>query len=403
MIFVLAPAVENPWYSCRVIEEGMDQALGHSSSFEFCRIPAQITPDLLEKIKNEASALFITSTPLLSLLADQLAVLREIPLLLPVFGDMTIETRLWTKLGEIFKNRSMVFLGASTRQCQQLSQLVNSSSIKILPYPLPDFWFEPLIEKSRDQVNLVYSGRLTPQKNVLELMSCFLKVSEIRSDMRLHIAGDFHEIGHHFHGIFYPPGDYQAKFYELVKQSHGKIIFHGFLSQEKLRDLYDGSDVFVSLSTYHDEDFGVSAAQAISRGLRAVLSDWGGHWDFADQGLAQLCKVEVGSDCVPRPSQKTLLKVLVALSGNTKHEERLETQKKLDRYMGQKSYFAKLVALGQQAPMPYEGQSALFLDYAARSEKQYVFAEAHGERSREIYHAIYDSYLSTHSDVNKWR
>ncbi len=402
MIFVLAPAVENPWYSCRVIEEGIDQALGQSSSFLICRIRDEIPTELMARISSEAAALFITSTPLLTILADQLAELSEIQLMIPIFGDMTIETRLWTKLSEIFKGRPLVLLGASTRQCQQIERLVQSATIKKLPYPLPDYWFEPLIQHSREEVRLVYSGRLTPQKNVLELMSCFLKVADIRPEMRLHIAGDFHEMGYHFHGIFHRPGEYKEKFLELVAQSQGKIVFHGFLTQERLRDLYNSSDVFISLSTYHDEDFGVSAAQAISRGMHAVLSDWGGHWDFAEQGLAQLCKVEVGQDGVPRPSQNALLKILASLSANKLYEERCDYQKKLNSYISQRDYSVRLAALGHSPQKVYQGQSALFGDYAAKSERQYVFATGHGEQGRRIYNEIYDSYLTTSSKESDW-
>lgn len=401
-IFALAPAADNPWYSCRVIEEGMIQALSGVAAFEVCRIQGNMSEELIERIQDEAQALFVGSTPLLTDLADQISELTNIPLVIPIFGDMTIETRLWIKLGQSLKGRPITFLGASTRQCQQLEKFIMGASIKKLPYPLPAFWFSPLIEQERKEVKLVYSGRLTPQKNVLELMHCFVQVLTLRPEMELHIAGNFHEMGYHFHGIFHDPKDYELRFFELVKKSQGKIIYHGFLSQTDLKNLYEKSDVFVSLSTYHDEDFGVSVAQAIARGMRAVLSDWGGHGDFAGLGLAQLCKVEVDHDNVPRPLQNSVIKLLSSLTGNTVHAQRCAYQKKLNDYINQEDYSDKLVQWATSMSQVYLGQRPLFLDYAIRSEKQYVYSREHGEENRKMYHDIYDSYLVTNMNNKTW-
>jgi len=42
----------------------------------------------------------------------------------------------------------------------------------------------------------------------------------------------------------------------------------------------------VSLSLYHDEDFGMSPAEAALCGLPLVLTDWGGYAGFRDYSLA---------------------------------------------------------------------------------------------------------------------
>lgn len=402
-IFVLTSQIVNPWYSCRVIEEGMIQALRAVDVFEICPILDQVSESLLQRIRTEASSLVIVSTPLLSLVADQIEQVPTVPLVIPIFGDMTIETRLWTRLDHSFKGRVITFLGASTRQCQQLQRFIKGASIKRLPYPLPESWFAPLTEQTYEKLKLVYSGRITQQKNVLELMLCFLKALQLRPEMELHIAGDFHDLGHHFHGIFHEPKFYELRFFDLVQKSQGKIVYHGFLSQTELKRLYESSEYFVSLSTYHDEDFGVSVAQGIACGMRAVLTDWGGYADFAELGVAQLCKVEVDQDNVPRPVQSSVVKALLALPNNTTHTQRCANQNKLNSYINQTSYSAKLLELATSSAQIYEGQKPLFQDYSVRSEKQYVFSKDHGEKSHKMYHDIYESYLVTESDKSTWR
>lgn len=47
-----------------------------------------------------------------------------------------------------------------------------------------------------------------------------------------------------------------------------------------LQQAYNGSDVFVSLSLYHDEDFGYSPLEALSCGTPVVCTNWGGYRDF---------------------------------------------------------------------------------------------------------------------------
>jgi glycosyltransferase involved in cell wall biosynthesis len=51
------------------------------------------------------------------------------------------------------------------------------------------------------------------------------------------------------------------------------VTFLRDLGDEDLLDLYDSAEIFVSLSWR--ESFGLSALEALSRGLRVVVSSWG--------------------------------------------------------------------------------------------------------------------------------
>ncbi|MGZ3807168.1 MAG: glycosyltransferase, partial [Bacteriovorax sp.] len=54
------------------------------------------------------------------------------------------------------------------------------------------------------------------------------------------------------------------------------------------------SDMFISLSLYHDEDYGMSPAEAMACGLPTLLTDWGGYSSFASTAWpCQLVPVKI--------------------------------------------------------------------------------------------------------------
>lgn len=396
-IFVLAPAAENPWYSCRVIEEAALEALAPGGPFEVVMVRDVLAPAMIQRLEVEASAVMVLSTPLLQQVAEQIAKLKSVKLILTVFGDMTGETKLWSRLGVLLERKDVVLLGASTRQCQQIERFASGACIKKRPYSLPRFWTDRAVSEPAQTHRLVYAGRLTPQKNVLELMSCFLRAVEDRPELELHIAGEFHDLGHHFHGLKYDFEQYRQTFGALLDSGKGKIVFHGFLGQDELSQLFDRCATYVSLSTHHDEDFGVSAAQAMSRGLNAILSDWGGHWDYQKLGLAELVAIKVDNRNVPLPSANGAAKLLTVLAAPS-YSERIANQEKMRNYLGHQSFRTGLERISGGSAQSYAGQTQLFSDYATASETKYVFNEGLGSLGRELYMAIYDSYLATYSE-----
>jgi glycosyltransferase involved in cell wall biosynthesis len=52
------------------------------------------------------------------------------------------------------------------------------------------------------------------------------------------------------------------------------------VENDVLKDFYKSADLYLSLSTYHDEDFGMSVAEALMSGLPAILSNWAGYSSF---------------------------------------------------------------------------------------------------------------------------
>lgn len=60
----------------------------------------------------------------------------------------------------------------------------------------------------------------------------------------------------------------------MINKKLENVRFLGDLSTEELVSVYHASDLFVSFSTFNDEDYGMSLAEALMCGLPAVLSQW---------------------------------------------------------------------------------------------------------------------------------
>jgi glycosyltransferase involved in cell wall biosynthesis len=99
------------------------------------------------------------------------------------------------------------------------------------------------------------------------------------------IAGSFDDIGAPFFGVVGQPGSFYYAWKKSVEAAEKKapllsVRYLGMLSSHELRKLYAASDLFVSLSLHHDEDFGMSPAEALACGTPALLSSWGGYSSF---------------------------------------------------------------------------------------------------------------------------
>jgi len=90
------------------------------------------------------------------------------------------------------------------------------------------------------------------------------------------IAGEWDDILMPYSGKFGPLGSYFAQFSGTSeKHLNDHIHFLGKLDSAQLLKANNGCDLFVSFSTYNDEDYGMSVAEALACGLPCLLSNWG--------------------------------------------------------------------------------------------------------------------------------
>ncbi|HEX7675441.1 MAG TPA: glycosyltransferase family 4 protein [Bdellovibrio sp.] len=214
-----------------------------------------------------------------------------------IYGDFTFYAPEWWVLSHLLKKCKAQYLCASERQIKLVQQLIKvpSDTISLCPFPVDTsyYHFAPTYRsegRSKFKINddefvVLYTGRLSMQKNVeLAVQETFAFFAKKKKKIKFLLAGNFDDMGAPFFGIYPQKGHQFQKIENLrmnIPEEQGEVHWIGSLNSEDLRLAYNAADLFISLSLYHDEDFGMSPAEAISCGLPCVLSDWGGYSGFA--------------------------------------------------------------------------------------------------------------------------
>jgi glycosyltransferase involved in cell wall biosynthesis len=227
---------------------------------------------------------------------------RELRYSFHVYGDFSLFSGRWLQIAKLLRGLKVRLLCASERQRRlvEFFEPAGSSQAVVCPFAVNTelFAFDPRrrarwrkrFKLNDEQTVFIYTGRLSLQKCVSRLVEEFAAWARDREgDLWLALAGPIDDIAGMTSGIDIPHGYYFHHFERLLdslpKDIRERILVLGDLSLEDLRDLYSGGDAFVSLSLYHDEDFGMAPAEALSSGLPAVLTDWGGYGAFRGEKI----------------------------------------------------------------------------------------------------------------------
>lgn len=128
----------------------------------------------------------------------------------------------------------------------------------------------------------IYAGRLSSQKNIRLLLHAISHLQRISGEgIELHLFGAADESHHENFGRRHHKG-----YGESLNNLATKLpfvtppIFHGKVGFEEWIEHPWKNPVFISLSTFICEDFGVSLSQALAKGWPAIISNFGGHKDI---------------------------------------------------------------------------------------------------------------------------
>jgi glycosyltransferase involved in cell wall biosynthesis len=166
----------------------------------------------------------------------------------------------------------------------------------LLPFSYDDQVFHPLDPEGRARVRaelgldgrqkvLLYSGRITLEKNVLGLLRVFSGVLQAVPEAVLLIAGSAGNAP--FAAVGSEAGDLAATVERTVRKlrlPEGSVRMLGPLPPHRLRDCYNAADVAVSLTLNHDENFGLAQVEAMACGTPVVGTRWGGLKDTIADG-----------------------------------------------------------------------------------------------------------------------
>lgn len=209
-----------------------------------------------------------------------------------VFGDFVLDSYAWYKINNVLQNYKVNFIGASQKQQALIDSFIGGvHKTLIIPFPIDKnvFYFDEVErQQTRNELGIqendfvfLYTGRISLQKNVLELTkamdTCFTISGESNHFL---IAGPFDDLGIPYLAQENSPGIYFQRWMNLKTKNIQKITYLNNLDPERLRKIYNAADCFISLSTHNDEDYGMAPAEAIMCGLQLILTDWGGYSSF---------------------------------------------------------------------------------------------------------------------------
>lgn len=245
-----------------------------------------------------------------------------------LFGDFTLQAPQWLAIQEIMQDFPVKFFVASHAQKGLVDFFLSPDDRStILPFPVREsaFYFSEIERQEfRDKHQLtdltpalLYTGRLSRQKNIIELIQNFLAIkNHLPSGTKLFIAGDFDDLNIPFLGLTGKLGSFQKQWLkDLPVLNRDEVVYLGNLDSEMLRMAYNGCDLFCSMSTHNDEDYGMSPAEAAMTGLPLLLSRWGGYQSF-EKYLGESCHFVDIDDTLLRLSPKSIdlqKKILLSL------------------------------------------------------------------------------------------
>jgi glycosyltransferase involved in cell wall biosynthesis len=138
--------------------------------------------------------------------------------------------------------------------------------------------------------DFVYSGRISPTKNIELLITSFSKFHQsLSKPAKLFIIG--HSDNEVLPGAKELDCNYKDALIDLV--SRLKMNDHiSFLpaqdSKSWIEEKSFKNPIIISFSNFLHEDYGVSIAQAQSKGWPTIISGWGGHLDVAGSNIMTL-------------------------------------------------------------------------------------------------------------------
>jgi glycosyltransferase involved in cell wall biosynthesis len=224
-----------------------------------------------------------------------------------VFGNLTTRPYKWFKYSELLSCENVSFICASKSTSIQLEKLISNTKVSIIPYLTNSIFYDQDLEQTSLSNTFGYAGRLVSAKNIFKLIEIFKH--PLLKDKKLLIAGFPDTFSFRLHGLYNSIDNTINQLNELPKN----IIFLGELNPLELKEFHKQYGCFISLSTFFDEDFGISTLEALLSGKDAILSQWGGHRDFIQNFNTQFVCVN-REDNIPTIDSNLVVKEILKFS-----------------------------------------------------------------------------------------
>lgn len=253
-----------------------------------------------------------------------------------VFGNFVRNGESWFGINHLLQEKNVQFAAASASYMQLLEKFMAKESLALLPFPVKKIDLPLAHKEDPSFIRVLYAGRYHEQKNVTLLIEKLSELSIHHSKkIRLTLAVSFDDFNPTTLNEPKKLGAQFRKYTEVLKNSGDKIeiAFIQHTNFEKLQTLYKENEIFVSFSTFLDEDYGCAVLESLCSGTPCIVTNWCGYKDFV-RAFPEHCKgievrLEDGSFIVDLEGLSEQIK---ELSGLTLVERRELAEKAQDIY-----------------------------------------------------------------------
>lgn len=330
-LLIIKCSKQSTWGSCKVISPNLVttyEKCKDSFEIEYFDLPETFARDDAEK--NEGRIIDLVAK-IKTFVPDELVFIDHLPhpakiiasmffflepkdfppFVFHIYGDFTYFARDWFLINDQFKNHKIKFIVASEAQRRLVNFFLNEGQVGARKFHFPvnekEYYFDneervsfrKKLGISDEESIILYAGRISLQKNVDILVTEFERiVRESPRPVSLWIVGAFDDMGANFMGVKHHEGYMHYKIQKIVDrlppEVSSRIKFWGIQKQEELRKIKAAADLYISLSLYHDEDYGMSPAEALAVGMPTLLTNWGGYYSFeSSKWNCELVPVEI--------------------------------------------------------------------------------------------------------------
>jgi glycosyltransferase involved in cell wall biosynthesis len=181
----------------------------------------------------------------------------------------------------------------------------------LVPNPLPDSSPKPGTQPPAKQKQILYAGRIHPEKGIHLLVAAFNRIAARLPDWQLVIAG----------GWSFETGGGGQPYFDSLRRSaqESQVRFTGLLKEEELNEAYQQAALFCypSLAS-QGETFGLAVLEAMAWNCVPVVSELACFTDFVRHGENGIVFEADGAD-----GDQALEKALESLMTNPTYRESL--------------------------------------------------------------------------------
>jgi glycosyltransferase involved in cell wall biosynthesis len=180
-------------------------------------------------------------------------------------NDSGVAELMWKYIIWYYDQMDLILVPSRTTADEIINRGLNRDKIRIVPRGVDQELFHPskrngFLDKhcvNKNELKLLYVGRVSKEKNLEILVNAFKRLTLSRDDVRLFIVGD---------------GPYKDQMLEGLKGT--PTVFTGYVHGEDLASIFASADLFVFPST--TDTFGNVVLEAQASGVPVIVTDQGG-------------------------------------------------------------------------------------------------------------------------------